>query len=75
MKNGSTKQGIFRRDDVFPPLEKEGEVTAQCACQTQGAAPAVKILHHMASACEKEILIQNPYFLPSPKRLKHWQAC
>lgn len=58
---------LFTGDDVFPPLVPEGEVAIHIArVKPIGAAPAVKILHHLAICmARKRILIQNPYFLPS----------
>jgi cardiolipin synthase len=55
-------------DDVFPPLERAGEVTVHAAyAKPEGSAPTVKILHHAAICCAKErIWIQNPYFIPEP---------
>jgi cardiolipin synthase len=59
---------LFMGDDVFPPLEPAGEVTAHAAyTKPEGSAPAVKILHHAVICCAKErIWIQNPYFIPEP---------
>ena len=54
--------------DVFPALERAGEVAMHAAfVKPEGSAPAVKILHHAAICCaKKRIWIQNPYFLPEP---------
>ena len=57
---------LFVGDDVFPLLEKAGDITA-CAAylKPEGSAPAVKILHHtMICLARKRIWIQNPYFIP-----------
>jgi cardiolipin synthase len=62
---------LFAGDEVFPPLEKTGEVVAHVASvKPEGSAPAVKILHHMVLGCaKKRIRIQNPYFIPDPVAL------
>jgi len=59
---------LFLGADVFPPLERAGEVAIHAAfVKPEGSAPAVKILHHAAICCaRKRIWIQNPYFLPEP---------
>ena len=59
---------LFLGEDVFPPLERAGEVAIHAAfVKPEGSAPAVKILHHAAICCaRKRIWIQNPYFLPEP---------
>ena len=59
---------LFVGDDVFPPLERAGDVVAHMASvKPEGSAPAVKILHHTVICCaRKRILIQNPYFIPEP---------
>jgi cardiolipin synthase A/B len=59
---------LFVGDDVFPPLEKTGEVLAHVASlKPEGSAPAGKILHHAVICCaRKRIRIQNPYFIPEP---------
>jgi cardiolipin synthase A/B len=59
---------LFVGDDVFPPLEKVGEVVAHVASmKPEGSAPAVKILHHAVICCARQrIWIQNPYFIPEP---------
>ena len=56
---------LFVGDDVFPSLEKAGDVTAYAAyVKPEGSAPAVKILHHtMICLARKRIWIQNPYFI------------
>lgn len=62
---------LFMGDDVFPPLDRAGEVTAHAAyTKPEGSAPAVKILHHAVICCAKErIWIQNPYFIPEPEAI------
>jgi cardiolipin synthase len=60
---------LFAGDDVFPELEKAGNILAHAASvKPEGSAPAVKLLHSMAILCARErILIQNPYFIPKPE--------
>ena len=57
---------LFVGDDVFPALEKAGEVAIHVArIKPEGSAPAVKILHHLVICVARQRLwIQNPYFLP-----------
>lgn len=59
---------LFMGDDVFPQLERAGEITVHAAfVKPEGSAPAVKILHHGAICCaRKRLWIQNPYFIPEP---------
>ena len=59
---------LFVGDEVFPPMERAGEVEAHMASmKPEGSAPAVKILHHVVICCARERLwIQNPYFIPEP---------
>jgi len=59
---------MFMGDDVFPRLDKAGNVTALLAyVKPEGSAPAVKILHHGVIGCARRRLwIQNPYFIPEP---------
>jgi cardiolipin synthase len=59
---------LFMGDDVFPRLERAGEISVHAAyVKPEGSAPAVKILHHAAICCaKKRIWIQNPYFIPEP---------
>lgn len=59
---------MFMGDDVFPRLERAGDVTVHAAyVKPEGSAPAVKILHHAVICCaRKKIWIQNPYFIPEP---------
>jgi cardiolipin synthase len=58
---------LFTGDDVFPPLEPQGDVAIHVARVTPaGCAPAVKILHHLViGMARRNIFIQNPYFLPA----------
>jgi cardiolipin synthase len=59
---------MFMGDDVFPRLERAGDITVHAAyVKPEGSAPAVKILHHAVICCAKKRLwIQNPYFIPEP---------
>jgi cardiolipin synthase len=59
---------MFMGEDVFPRLEREGDVKAHAAyVKPEGSAPAVKILHHGVICCARtRIWIQNPYFIPEP---------
>jgi cardiolipin synthase len=63
---------LFVGDDVFPHLEPAGDVTMHLArAKPSGAAPAVKILHHLVLCmARKRIWIQNPYFIPGPAALE-----
>ena len=62
---------LFVGDDVFPPLEPQGDVLIHAAfAKPEGSAPAVKILHHTAIClARKRIWIQNPYFIPEPEAI------
>jgi cardiolipin synthase len=62
---------LFVGDDVFPRLERAGEVTAFAVyVKPEGSAPAVKLLHHSVISCaRKRIWIQNPYFIPEPEAI------
>jgi cardiolipin synthase len=63
---------MFVGDAVFPPLEAVGDVKVHVASvKPEGAAPAVKILHHLLPCLVRERLwIQNPYFLPDPDAVR-----
>jgi cardiolipin synthase A/B len=63
---------LFAGREVFPPLEKAGEVLAHIASlKPEGSAPAGKILHHAVICCaRKRIRIQNPYFIPEPDAIE-----
>lgn len=67
---------LFAGDDVFPALEKAGDVTAHAAyLKPEGSAPAVKILHHtIICLAKKRIWIQNPYFIPEPEAIDAFGA-
>jgi cardiolipin synthase len=62
---------LFAGDDVFPQLERTGEIVAHVAhAKPENSAPAVKILHHAVICCAKKRLwIQNPYFIPEPEAI------
>jgi cardiolipin synthase len=62
---------LFMGDDVFPALEKAGDVTIHAAyVKPEGSPPAVKILHHaVICLARKRIWIQNPYFIPEPEAI------
>ena len=57
---------LFLGDDVFPPLQRVGDIAVHVASlKPEGSPPAVKILHHLVlCVARKRIWIQNPYFLP-----------
>ncbi len=67
---------MFMGDDVFPRLERAGDVTIHAAyVKPEGSAPAVKILHHAVICCaKKRIWIQNPYFIPEPDAIDAFGA-
>ena len=67
---------LFVGDDVFPALEKAGDVTIHAAyLKPEGSAPAVKILHHTVICLARErIWIQNPYFIPEPEAIDAFGA-
>ena len=67
---------LFVGDDVFPALEKGGDVTIHAAyLKPEGSAPAVKILHHTVICLARErIWIQNPYFIPEPEAIDAFGA-
>jgi cardiolipin synthase A/B len=58
-------------EDLFPPLEPAGDITAFAAfAKPEGSAPAVKLLHHALICLARErIWIQNPYFIPEPEAI------
>lgn len=69
---GAETGELFVGDDVFPALERAGEVRAFAAyAKPEGSAPAVKILHHtVICLARKRIWIQNPYFIPEPDAIE-----
>lgn len=62
---------LFAGDEVFPRLERAGDVCMHVAhAKPEGSAPAVKILHHAVICCaQKRLWIQNPYFIPEPEAI------
>ncbi len=74
----NTVQGVFCENWIeetgrvpagekyFPKLEKTGRTDAHVAfASPRGSISAVQLLYYIAiSAAQKELLIQNPYFLP-----------
>lgn len=62
---------LFVGEGVFPCQQRAGDVTMHIArAKPSGAAPAVKILHHLVLCmARKRIYIQNPYFIPGPAAL------
>ncbi len=71
-ENGAGETGeLFVGDDVFPTLDKAGDVTMHAAyVKPEGSAPAVKLLHHtIICLARKRIWIQNPYFIPEPEAI------
>jgi cardiolipin synthase len=59
---------LFAGEAYFPKTGPRGELKVHVAAtRPSGAAPAVKILHHMViCAATRRLWIQNPYFLPEP---------
>lgn len=56
----------------FPKLDSKGTCSTHLAYTTpSGSSSAVELLHYLAiDAATKQILIQNPYFLPDPEAIK-----
>ena len=56
----------------FPELKAVGSCPTHLAYTTpSGSSSAVELLHYLAiDAAQKQILIQNPYFLPDPEAIK-----
>jgi cardiolipin synthase A/B len=67
---------LFVGENVFPALDKAGEVLIHAAyAKPEGSAPAVKILHHtVICLARKQIRIQNPYFIPEPEAIDAFGA-
>jgi cardiolipin synthase len=63
---------LFVGDDVFPQLEKAGDIVMHAAfAKPEGSPPSVKILHHtVICLARKRIWIQNPYFIPEPDAIE-----
>ncbi|MFN2237839.1 MAG: phosphatidylserine/phosphatidylglycerophosphate/cardiolipin synthase family protein, partial [Thermoanaerobaculia bacterium] len=60
---------VFAGDQYFPSLEEVGPTPAHVAYSSPaGSVSSVELLHLLAIAsARKQVLIQNPYFLPDPK--------
>jgi len=56
----------------FPELQARGTCSTHLAYTTPaGSSSSLEILHYLAiDAATKQILIQNPYFLPDPEAIK-----
>ncbi len=67
---------VFAGDEYFPALEPRGEVEAHVAYSSPaGSVSSVELLHLVAIAsARKQILIQNPYFLPDPGDIEIFAA-
>lgn len=67
---------LFVGDEVFPRLERAGDITVHAAyVKPEGSPPAVKLLHHAIICCaKKRIWIQNPYFIPEPEAIDAFGA-
>lgn len=67
---------VFAGDEYFPQLEAEGNVEAHVAYTSpSGSVSSVELLHLAAiAAARKQILIQNPYFLPDPADIEVFAA-
>jgi cardiolipin synthase len=63
---------VIARDDLFPPLERAGDTPLHVAyASPRGTLSAVQRLYYFAIAtAREEIILQNPYFLPSRRALK-----
>jgi len=63
---------LFLGDDVFPPLEPQGDVPMHAVfAKPESSAPTVKILHHtVLCLARKRLWIQNPYFIPEPEAIE-----
>jgi cardiolipin synthase A/B len=68
---GETGQ-LFVGDDVFPELERAGDVLIHAVfAKPENSAPTIKILHHTAIClARKRIWVQNPYFIPDPDAIE-----
>jgi cardiolipin synthase A/B len=67
-----TTREVPAHPGYFPPLEDAGTITAHLAYSSPGGnASAVNILYFLAiSSAQHEIVIQNPYFIPSRHTLE-----
>lgn len=62
--------------EYFPPLEREGNVPLHVAIAApRETSRAVQRLYYMAiAAAKREIILQNPYFLPDRQALELFRA-
>jgi cardiolipin synthase A/B len=60
---------VFAGEQYFPRLEEVGPTPAHVAYSSpSGSVSSVELLHLLAiAAARKQVLIQNPYFLPDPE--------
>jgi cardiolipin synthase len=67
---------VFAGDEYFPQLEPRGDVEAHVAYSSPaGSVSSVELLHLTAiAAARKQVLIQNPYFLPDPADIEVFAA-
>jgi len=84
----NTLQGVFCENWIeetgsvtagskyFPKLEPVGDVDAHVAFTSpRGSLSAVQLLYYLAiTAAEKELIIQNPYFLPHRDAIEELKA-
>ncbi len=63
-------------EKYFPKLEKAGRSDAHVAfASPRGSISAVQLLYYLAiSSAQKELLIQNPYFLPNEDAVEEFTA-
>jgi cardiolipin synthase len=67
---------VFAGDEYFPALEPRGNVEAHVAYSSPaGSVSSVELLHLVAiAAARKQVLIQNPYFLPDVEDIEVFAA-
>ncbi|HEY0788044.1 MAG TPA: cardiolipin synthase, partial [Thermoanaerobaculia bacterium] len=67
---------VFAGDEYFPVLQPVGDVEAHVAYSSPaGSVSSVELLHLVAIAsARKQVLIQNPYFLPDPSDIEVFAA-
>jgi cardiolipin synthase len=63
---------VIAREDLFPPLERAGNTPLHVAYQSSRATlSAVQRVYYFAiTAARREIILANPYFLPSSGAMK-----
>lgn len=63
---------VFAGDEYFPTPERHGDVRAHVAYSSPaGSVSSVELLHLLSiAAARKQVLVQNPYFLPDPEDIK-----